>query len=91
MKKVFILGAIMLMGVSATFVSCKKDSIENGCTCTATVDGEPATQEATKAQLEELDIKSCSAFAAYLKEQYKVAYEAGIVEEDITGISCKGK
>ncbi len=72
MKKLFIVSAVMLMGVSAMFVSCKKDSIENGCTCTATTNaGESEEGDVTKAEVEKAGVKSCSAYAAYIENKYK--------------------
>ncbi len=85
MKKLFILGAIMLMGVSATFVSCKKDSVENGCTCTVSYMGESRSVDYTAAEVKAEGYNSCSAIAADAKKELK---KEGLGD---VSVSCKGK
>ncbi len=85
MKKLFIVSAVMLMGVSAMFVSCKKDSIENGCTCTVSYMGQSQTRDFTAEEVKAEGYNSCSAIAADAKKE--LASEG---MGDVS-VSCKGK
>ena len=84
MKKMIIC-AVMLMGVSTAFVGCKKDSVENGCTCTASYMGDSETEDYTAAEVKAGGYSSCSALAADIKKELE---EDGM---DGVSVSCKGK
>ena len=84
MKKM-IFCAVMLMGVSTAFVGCKKDSVENGCTCTVSYMGESRTVDYTAAEVKAGGYSTCSAIAADAKKEL-AAEGMGDVS-----VSCKGK
>jgi hypothetical protein len=84
MKKM-IFCAVMLMGVSTAFVGCKKDSVENGCTCTVSYMGRSETKDFTADEVKAEGYSSCSAIAADAKKELK---EEGM---DGVSVSCKGK
>ena len=73
MKKVFVISAVMLMAVSAVFVSCKKknsDNPSNGCTCKVYDPDydEYETWNVTKEDMQYEGVSSCSALAAMIRE-----------------------
>lgn len=82
MKKMFIVSAIMLFAVGA-MTSCK-DSVDNGCHCTATYQGETREGDVPAEKLKELGYTSCKAYAADMEKAAKLAGEE-------MSVSCKGK
>lgn len=79
MKKVFVISALALIAVG-TMVSCKKkDDVNNGCTCTYydPYYGTEETRNFDKEDMQYLGISSCSAFAAWLRE------------DGVSSVSCK--
>ncbi len=82
MKKMFIVSAIMLFAVGA-MTSCK-DSVENGCHCTMTYQGETEEGDITAEQMKQMGYSSCKAYAADVEKAAKVAGET-------ISASCKGK
>ena len=90
MKKMYLIGALMLMGVGAALVSC--DSIANGCKCTATVAGITSpTVEYSKDEVKAAGVNSCSGLAAKIKQASEAEAKAeGIVLKDYS-IKCKAR
>ena len=71
MKKMYLIGALMLMGVGAALISC--DSIANGCKCTASVGGLEESYEYTKEEVKSAGVNSCSGLAAKIKQAAEAA------------------
>lgn len=61
-KKFFLVGALVVMSMSAMFVACNGNNPTNGCICTATYEnGETETESITLAKMkEEFGITSCA-------------------------------
>ena len=64
-KKIFLVSALVLMAMGAMFVSCKKGSIKNGCTCTMSDGYYTETEFITGAEMQEV--------ADEIAEYYNVA------------------
>lgn len=65
MKKMFMVGAAVLMAVGAMFVSCS--DIANGCNCT---DEYGYTLHWTQSEVKIAGVNTCAAFAAWLGTAY---------------------
>ena len=87
MKKLYLIGALMLMGVGAALVSC--DSIANGCKCTVKAGGFEVTTEFTKEEVKSADVNTCSGLAAKIKKEAKDA--AGGELPSGYSVSCKSR
>lgn len=90
MKKMYLIGALMLMGVGVAFLSCdNKDSIANGCKCTATEAGiESSAIEYTKDDVKATGVNTCSGFAAKLVVAAEQAAKAKGITLDNYTVSC---
>lgn len=62
MKKMFMVGAAVLMAVGAMFVSC--GDIANGCSCTVGTGYYSITYTYTKSEVSATGVNTCAAFAA---------------------------
>ena len=91
MKKMYLIGALMLMGVGAALISC--DSIANGCKCTVTANVAgievTTTTEFTKDEVKAADVNTCSGLAAKIKKEAKDA--AGGELPSGYSVSCKSR
>ena len=76
MKKLFIVGAMMLVAIGAMFSGCITDSIENGCRCSIkdTKADTSVTKTYTREEVKSVDIYSCRAFAKWAAEHDGSAY-----------------
>lgn len=70
-KKIFLVGALVAMSMSAMFVACSKDDKNapttptNGCTCTFRYDGETETDSLPFEEIKQIyDVSTCEAFAS---------------------------
>ena len=87
MKKMYLIGALMLMGVGAALVSC--DSIANGCKCTATEGGQTVSEkEYTNETVKDTGVNTCSAFAAKLVVAAEQQAKAAGTTLDHYTVSC---
>lgn len=68
-KKFFLVGALVVMYMSAMFVACNGNNPTNGCKCTATYEGETETQTISLAEMKEEGWSTCSDVANYLREE----------------------
>ena len=84
-KKIFLVGTLVAIAMSAMFISCeKKDSVSkeeiNGCKCSYYADGEKYT--GVRVEIEDMEdylgVSSCSQLEKYLER-----------EVDLDDVSCK--
>lgn len=69
MKKMFMVGAAVLMAVGAMFVSC--GDIANGCKCTYSSSyGLSYSIDYTQAEVKAAGVNTCAAFGAWLDSTY---------------------
>lgn len=68
-KKIFLVSTLLVVAMSAMFVSCKKDEPSNGCNCRYEYDGEFLGSEfISLSDMSYIGVKSCGALADYLTE-----------------------
>ena len=89
-KKFFLVAALVVMSMTAMFVSCKKNgSIENGCTCTMKdySTGETETEFITAKEMKEvaaelvemgITITSCSDYSNFVMKSFGDEAEGSI-------------
>ena len=89
-KRFFLVGALVTISMSVAFISCKKETIENGCTCTMSemgesetvfIDGKEMKEIAKEAAEAGIIINSCS--------DYSDAVMKYAIEKDGASIKCK--
>jgi len=66
-KKFFLIGALVVMSMSAMFVACNGNSPSNGCSCTASYQGETETQSISLAEMKERGWSTCADVTNYLR------------------------
>ena len=70
-KKVFLIGALVALSMSAMFVACNNNAPVQGCTCTIKESGEPAvTDYFTLQEMAGYGATTCSGFASALQGAY---------------------
>ena len=71
-KKFFLVGALVVMSMSAMFVACNENTPANGCECTITEMGESRTERVTLAEMKEnANVTTCSALVSETEKQIK--------------------
>ena len=71
-KKFFLVGALVVMSMSAMFVACNGNNPTNGCECTATIMGESQTGRITLTEMKDnYGVTTCSALASTIENRGK--------------------
>ena len=73
-KKFFLIGALVVMSMSAMFVSCKdKNEVSDGCNCTITESDASGNEHFSKSDMEAMGASTCGELAAVLRTHYAIA------------------
>lgn len=84
-KNVFLIGALVMIAMSAMFVGCKENAPVQGCTCTATDHGEiiHSNEYFTLQEMAAYGATTCSGFAS--------ALQGALISHGETGVtwSCR--
>ena len=76
-KKFFLVGALVVMSMSAMFVACNQNTPTNGCKCTFKHNGETDSNTITLAEMKEYyNVTSCGALASAVEKEAKAAGES---------------
>ena len=68
-KKIYFVGTLLMVAMSAMFVSCSKNTPSNGCKCTMEIYGEKETFAVTTPEMiNEYGVQSCGALTNLVKD-----------------------
>lgn len=68
-KKFFLVSTLLVVAMSAMFVSCKKDEPTKGCSCSISYFGESYTEFIPLSDMSHYGVKTCSALAELMREE----------------------